>query len=142
MIGKINFLIILLKICYVDADLKSSKIVKDLIFNAYDKTIRPTELVYISIDLEFRQIINFDEKSQILVTSSYLNLIWKEPRLSWNVTEYSLAQIMVQANQLWLPDLYVINSADIDGFIKASDSVLAQVNNDGLVFISHGLNSK
>ena len=142
MIGKINFLIILLKICYVNADLTSSKIVKDLIFNAYDKTIRPIELVYITIGLEFKQIINFDEKSQILVTSSYLNLIWKEPRLSWNATEYSLAQIMVQANKLWLPDLYVINSADIDGFIKASDSVLAQVNDDGLVFISHGLNSK
>ena len=142
MIGKINFLIILLKICYVNADLTSSKIVKDLIFNAYDKTIRPIERVYITIGLEFKQIINFDEKSQILVTSSYLNLIWKEPRLSWNATEYSLAQIMVQANKLWLPDLYVINSADIDGFIKASDSVLAQVNDDGLVFISHGLNSK
>ena len=49
---------------------------------------------------------------------------------------------MVKANLLWLPDLYVINTADSNGFITVSDSNLAYLSYDGTISINYGLNGK
>jgi len=51
------------------------KDIKNIVLNPsnYDKTIRPSQIVTINIDLIFKQIVNFDEKFQILTTSSYFS---------------------------------------------------------------------
>ena len=102
--------------------------------------IRPSQIVTINIDIIFKQFVNFDEKSQILTTSSYLYTDWIDYRLAWNLTEYPLLYITLIANQLWLPDLYIINSADTDGFIKITASNLALIKYDGTVILTNGLN--
>ncbi len=118
------------------------KDIKNIVLNPsnYDKTIRPSQIVTINIDLIFKQIVNFDEKFQILTTSSYLYTDWIDNRLAWNFTQYPIDYISVIANQLWLPDLYIINSADADGFIKITASNLAIIKHDGTVILINGLN--
>lgn len=53
---------------------------------------------------------------------------------------YKAEYIYVKATQIWVPDLYVINSADANGFITPTDSVLALVHYDGNVILNHALN--
>ena len=130
-------------IIFLNAEPLYEKDIKNIILNPsnYDKMIRPSQIVTINIDIIFKQFVNFNEKSQILTTSSYLYTDWIDYRLAWNLTEYPLLYIILIANQLWLPDLYIINSADTDGFIKITASNLALIKYDGTVIITNGLNS-
>ena len=50
--------------------------------------------------------------------------------------------ITLTAKQIWLPDLYIINSADSNGFLPISDSNLAVILPNGFVYLTYSLTSK
>lgn len=116
-------------------------LIKSILNTDYDRTTRPANTVEIYLQFMFRQIVSLDDKNQIITTSSTLIVSWFDTRLSWNnFSLYPLFSISVKANQLWLPDLYVINSADSNGFLTVSDSNMASITNNGQIIVTFGLN--
>ena len=135
--------ILLLILNKIKTDSTTTQAIKNLILKSnYDPSILPQDFIQIDVDMFFKQIVKLDQNNQILVSSSTLIAQWTDQRLAWNTTEYPKGAIILKATQIWLPDLYVINSADLNGFIPVSSSNLAMIYYSGLVNIIYGLNSK
>ena len=133
------FLLILNK---VNTDSATAKAIKNLILNLnYDATDPPQDFMQINLDLFFKQIVKLDQTNQIIVSSSTLAAEWYDQRLAWDITDYPMGVLTLKATQIWLPDFYVINSADLNGFVPVSGSNLAIVFNSGLVVMYYPLNS-
>ena len=114
----------------------------DILFK-YDKKIRPNETVYMKLGISLLKITNLDEVKEIMRSSAYLFTTWKDSRLGWTPCQYNnITNIFVPVNQLWIPDLYIINSADSTGFIKLSDSSLALMYYDGSIIVNNDLPGK
>jgi len=124
-----------------DESLQNEKKVKDMIVNSnYDKSIRPSFTVSILMDIALKQIVAIDERNQFMTTASYLFVKWYDPRLKWNSTlSNGVASISVLAKNIWLPDLFITNTADNNGFIQVTDSNLAFIENDGYVRLTLSL---
>ena len=98
-------------------------------YNAYQK---PSFSLPMSLNIQFNQLISIDEKNQIMTSSFYLGVYWIDERLTWKRSEYDIDEILVPVNKLWLPDLYIINTADINGFINYSN-YLALIESNGTI---------
>ena len=128
--------------CLMFQNVIIEKSIQTNILTGYDKTSRPSDNVTLYLRMQLKQIINVNEINQIITTSSYFYVLWYDPRLVWNPTDYnSTIFIRVQANLLWLPDLYVLNTADSNGFILStiSNSIYAYVLANGDVYLGIGL---
>jgi hypothetical protein len=143
---KILIIIIISLYSFVVGDLseeilKNEKRIKDTIINTnYDKTIRPTVPVSILMDIALKQIVAIDEKNQFMTTASYLFVKWYDPRLKWNSTlSHNIDSISVLAKSIWLPDLFITNTADSNGFITVTDSNLAFIEKNGYVKLTLSL---
>ena len=121
--------------------LKNEKQIKDTIINTnYDKTIRPSVSVSILMDIALKQIVAIDEKNQFMTTASYLFIKWYDPRLKWNSSlSHNIDSVSVLAKSIWLPDLFITNTADSNGFITVTDSNLAFIENNGYVKLTLSL---
>lgn len=134
--------ILLLILNKVNTDSATAKAIKNLILNSnYDAAYPPQDFMQIYLDMFFKQIVKLDQTNQIIVSSSTLVAQWYDQRLAWNITEYPMGVLTLKATQIWLPDLYVINSADLNGFVPVSSSNLATVYYSGLVLMYYSLNS-
>ena len=106
----------------------------------YSSKVRPADTVGISISLSLKQIVSIDEKNQIMTSSSILQLWWEDSRLTWDPSNYSnVSEILVPISTLWVPDFFVINTADTNGFIPIQSQSLALVDNDGWVYMVFSL---
>jgi len=101
----------------------------------YQKLERPvaneSEAVQLKFGLTLQQIMDVDEKDQILTSNVWLNLEWTDNNLRWNESEYgNVKDIRVPPSQIWAPDILMYNSAS-----ESFDSTYATnvvVTNDGL----------
>ena len=83
-----------------------------------------------------KQLVNLDEKNQIMTSSSTLSLSWSDWRLVWQESDFGhVSEILIPMSLLWKLDLYVINSANANGFISIPGQSLAIVQNDGSIFV-------
>ena len=125
----------------LDDTLQIEKRIKDTIINKnYDKSIRPSVSVSILMDIALKQIIAIDERNQFMTTASYLFIKWYDPRLKWNSTlSHNIDSISVLAKSIWLPDLFITNTADSNGFITVTDSNLAFIEKNGYVKLTLSL---
>lgn len=115
--------------------LSEQRLVDD-IFTNYSKFIRPWPTVTVFVTIDTKKIVSIDEKNQIMTASFYIGQAWEDPRLAWNPILYdNITFINVPASNFWLPDLYVLNTADTDGYLPFSDSTFITLNKDGLVII-------
>jgi hypothetical protein len=127
-----------------DETLVTEKKIKDKILNSnYDKTMRPSKSVGILMNIALKQIIGLDERNQFMTTASYLFVKWYDPRLKWNLTLNNntdqVKSISLMAKKIWLPDLFITNTADKNGFIRITDSNLAYIENNGYVKLTLSL---
>lgn len=107
--------------------------IQQAVFSGYSSSMRPVDNVNVSIQLQLAQIISLKEPTETLVTSSYLFVVWKDPRLAWDPTQYGqITAINIPASLLWLPDLYVVNTASSNGFISYSGIRAFLFSNGGL----------
>ena len=122
---------------------RSETRLKKKIFEGYDKNVKPSKTVNISFDTSLKQIVSLDEKNQIITTSIYFYATWYDERLVWDQSEYNETDsIKISATQIWLPDLFVINTADTNGFITISNSNLAVILKEGTIYLTLGLIGK
>ena len=141
--NKISLLIIVFNLYVIKSDMKFETILKNNLFNqSYEKSTRPSETVELEICLQFDQIIDLDEMNQQVLSSASITMKWIDSRLTWDPNNYNNKNyILVKAKNLWLPDIYVINSVEKDGFIPVSDFHQAQVKYNGSITIDLALNS-
>ena len=116
-----------------------SKIYND---SRYNKNIRPDESVDFTASFSLKQIVSIDEKNQIMTSNSYLGLSWLDQRLKWNPEDYNdVKYILIPTSQLWIVDLFVINTAETNGFITIPTQSLASVSSNGYVYVVFSLTS-
>lgn len=80
----------------------------DKLFKNYDPLERPvfddTKTMNVSIGLAIQQIVDVDEKKQIIVFSGWLDMSWTDYSLQWNPEEYgNISTIRVPPNKIWIP---------------------------------------
>ncbi|CAF0827930.1 unnamed protein product [Adineta ricciae] len=95
--------------------------------NSYDPMERPvfndTATLTVTMNLALQQIIDFEEKSEIIVISGWLVLTWHDYSLQWKPEDYGgIQSIRVHSSNVWTPDIYLYNSADdnFEGTMKTN----------------------
>uniref|UniRef100_T1K349 Uncharacterized protein n=1 Tax=Tetranychus urticae TaxID=32264 RepID=T1K349_TETUR len=92
------------------------KLLNDLMehYNPMERPVlNESEPVFVSFGLTLQQIIDVDEKNQLIVTNIMINMEWIDANLRWNVSEYGgVSDIRLAAAKVWKPDILLYNSAD------------------------------
>ncbi|XP_070543629.1 neuronal acetylcholine receptor subunit alpha-7-like isoform X2 [Ptychodera flava] len=102
----------------------------------YSKTIRPVasgvEPVIVRYGIALQQIIDMDERNQILTTNVWLRQHWNDVHFLWNPSDYDgVKTIRIPITDLWRPDIILYNNAD-DAF-KGIMKTNAEIQHDGSV---------
>nr|CAH8873406.1 unnamed protein product [Trichobilharzia regenti] len=72
-----------------------------------------SEKVIVEMSLSLIQILDLDEKNQVLTTSVWLNYRWTDHILKWNPENYSnINEVRVPYRHIWTPDIVLYNYAD------------------------------
>nr|XP_043883464.1 neuronal acetylcholine receptor subunit beta-2-like isoform X1 [Solea senegalensis] len=103
----------------------------------YNKLIRPavnkSQQVTISVQLTLSQLINVNEREQIMTTNVWLFQEWNDYRLRWDPDKYEgIKKLRIPSKHLWLPDIVLYNNAD--GVYEVSVYCNAVVSNTGDIF--------
>ncbi|XP_071369027.1 neuronal acetylcholine receptor subunit alpha-7-like [Centroberyx affinis] len=66
----------------------------------------------VRISFTLMQVMDVDEKNQILTTNAWLQLQWYDHYLQWNQSEYpGVKNLRFTPDQVWTPDILLYNSA-------------------------------
>uniref|UniRef100_A0A0N4ZET5 Neur_chan_LBD domain-containing protein n=1 Tax=Parastrongyloides trichosuri TaxID=131310 RepID=A0A0N4ZET5_PARTI len=91
---------------------------RDLLAN-YSSLVRPvksnSEKLKVSMKVFLQQIVNLDEKNQVIEINAWLKYKWEDYRLKWDPKRYDdITSIRLPAtdNLIWTPDILLYNSAD------------------------------
>ncbi|XP_053128513.1 neuronal acetylcholine receptor subunit beta-4 isoform X2 [Hemicordylus capensis] len=103
----------------------------------YNNLIRPafnsSQLVVIELQVVLAQLINVNEREQIMTTNVWLNQEWTDYRLAWEPSEYEgINKLRIPARKVWLPDIVLYNNAD--GTYEVSVYTNVVVKNNGSIF--------
>nr|XP_006001908.1 PREDICTED: neuronal acetylcholine receptor subunit alpha-5 [Latimeria chalumnae] len=89
---------------------------KDL-FKDYQKWIRPVDhlndTVRVKFGLAISQLVDVDEKNQLMTTNVWLRQEWVDVKLRWNPDDYAgITSIRVPSDSIWIPDIVLYDNAD------------------------------
>ncbi|CEF66727.1 Nicotinic acetylcholine receptor family and Neurotransmitter-gated ion-channel transmembrane domain and Neurotransmitter-gated ion-channel family and Neurotransmitter-gated ion-channel ligand-binding domain and Nicotinic acetylcholine-gated receptor, transmembrane domain-containing protein [Strongyloides ratti] len=92
------------------------RLYRDLL-NDYEPDVRPSIRHDMPINVIFSfsltQIIDVDEKNQIITTNGWINQKWNDYKLVWNPRKYdNITKIHIAFDKLWKPDIVLYNNAD------------------------------
>ncbi|XP_073983117.1 nicotinic acetylcholine receptor beta1 [Rhodnius prolixus] len=104
------------------------RLVRDL-FRGYNKLIRPvqnmTEKVDVRFGLAFVQLINVNEKNQIMKSNVWLRLVWNDYQLRWDEADYGgIGVLRLPPDKVWKPDIVLFNNADGNYEVRYKSNVL------------------
>lgn len=100
----------------------------------YNKNIRPDNEVTVDLTASIQQIISIDDKQQIMTSSSFITQSWTDLRLIWTpASANNISVVMLPVKSLWIPDTFILNSADTSGYLTVSDYSYASVKYTGEV---------
>ncbi|XP_037037723.1 acetylcholine receptor subunit alpha-type acr-16-like [Bradysia coprophila] len=108
------------------------------IFKDYDKRARPVKNhhtpIVVYFDIELHQIIQVDEKHQVMTTNILRYLHWKDEFLQWKPEIYgNITEISTLRGQVWTPDIQLYNSASFDKELDSGSSTRDHITSTGLV---------
>ncbi|XP_044210651.1 neuronal acetylcholine receptor subunit alpha-7-like [Thunnus albacares] len=92
------------------------RLYKDLMSD-YDPLERPvsdeSQTVTVELGLSLMQIMDLDEKNQVLTTKLWLRMFWDDYHLQWNTSDYpGVSDVSFPDHLIWKPDIVLSNSAD------------------------------
>ncbi|XP_044133883.1 neuronal acetylcholine receptor subunit alpha-10 [Bufo gargarizans] len=92
------------------------KLMNDLFAN-YSNALRPVEdmdkAMNVTLQVTLSQIIDMDERNQILMAYLWIRQVWFDAYLRWNKEDYDgLDTIRIPSSYVWRPDIVLYNSAD------------------------------
>ncbi|CAL8316203.1 unnamed protein product [Merluccius merluccius] len=87
------------------------------LFIGYNKWSRPvpnvSDVVIVKFGLSIAQLIDVDEKNQMMTTNVWLKQEWNDYKLSWKPSDYdNVTSIRVPSELIWVPDIVLYNNAD------------------------------
>ncbi|XP_046403896.1 neuronal acetylcholine receptor subunit alpha-7 isoform X6 [Ischnura elegans] len=113
------------------------------LLSTYNTLERPvsneSEPLEVKFGLTLQQIIDVDEKNQILTTNAWLNLEWNDYNLRWNDSEYGgVRDLRITPNKIWRPDVLMYNSAD-EGFDGTYHTNVVVRHNGSCLYVPPGI---
>ncbi|XP_002734701.1 neuronal acetylcholine receptor subunit alpha-10-like [Saccoglossus kowalevskii] len=104
------------------------------LFDDYNKLLRPVRDASVATNVTFGisviQIIDVDERNQIITMSSWMRQKWVDEYLRWNPDDYGgIDVIRLPATLLWRPDITLYDNVD-EKFERIKDAN-AIINSDG-----------
>ena len=133
------YLIIILQSDYLNMAVQTNIDEYNIFMNItenYNRNIRPTSQVDFAAFFTLKQIVSIDEKNQIMMSNSYVALIWTDKRLLWDPAYFNgVNSTVMSTSLLWTMDMFVINTADTSGYLPMPSQSLAYVQYDGLVYV-------
>uniref|UniRef100_A0A0K0F618 Neuronal acetylcholine receptor subunit eat-2 (inferred by orthology to a C. elegans protein) n=1 Tax=Strongyloides venezuelensis TaxID=75913 RepID=A0A0K0F618_STRVS len=114
------FWFFIIKLLTIIINVKSSpheyRLLQDL-KQDYDTSERPilndTEAVEVNLRVLLQQIVDVDEKNQILNLVVWTQFTWSDYKLIWDPDEYGgIKTIQLPPDSVWRPDILLFNSAD------------------------------
>ena len=122
-----------------------TKLLNDLL-TEYDRRVKPepaagNETLTVEFDSAIMQIIDVDERNQILNTILWNNVVWTDERLAWSPHNYDgISDIHLEVDSIWLPDIELYNTVDIALSNKGTYTTLVQSYHTGDVRWSYLVN--
>ncbi|XP_016852101.2 neuronal acetylcholine receptor subunit beta-3 [Anolis carolinensis] len=106
------------------------------LFRGYQKWIRPVrhsnDTIKVYFGLKISQLVDVDEKNQLMTTNVWLKQEWIDNKLCWNPEDYGgITAIRVPSESLWLPDIVLFENAD--GRFEGSLMTKAIIKYNGIV---------
>ncbi|XP_061111435.1 cholinergic receptor, nicotinic, alpha 11 [Conger conger] len=91
-------------------------LLKDLLKD-YNRMERPvandSHPLTVNLSMILVQIMDVDEKNQVLTTNVWLQMHWYDHYLQWNQSAYpGVKNLRFTTDQIWTPDILLYNSAD------------------------------
>ncbi|XP_055904963.1 neuronal acetylcholine receptor subunit alpha-7-like isoform X2 [Eupeodes corollae] len=118
------------------------KLLHDLL-DPYNTLERPvlneSDPLQLSFGLTLMQIIDVDEKNQLLVTNVWLKLEWNDMNLRWNTSDYGgVKDLRIPPHRIWKPDVLMYNSAD-EGFDGTYQTNVVVRSNGSCLYVPPGI---
>merc|ERR1719412_1688871 len=84
-----------------------------------------TQKVEVAFGLAFIQLINVNEKNQIMKSNVWLRLVWKDYQLQWDEADYGgISVLRLPPDKVWKPDIVLFNNADGNYEVRYKSNVL------------------
>jgi nicotinic acetylcholine receptor, invertebrate len=104
----------------------------------YNRLIRPvgnnSDRLIVHLGLKLTQIIDVDERNQIMTANVWLRQEWYDYNLKWNPSDYGGIDVLhVPSSSIWIPDVVLYNNAD--GRFEVTLMTKAAVHADGRVIL-------
>ncbi|XP_072320784.1 neuronal acetylcholine receptor subunit alpha-7-like [Eucyclogobius newberryi] len=72
-----------------------------------------SQTLIVEFGLSLMQIMDVDEKNQVLTTNIWLHMTWNDYSLQWDPDQFSgIRNVRFPNQQIWKPDILLYNSAD------------------------------
>ncbi|CAF0776735.1 unnamed protein product [Adineta steineri] len=100
------------------ANPEAKRLYEELItVRSYNRLIRPvknnSEKLTVYLGLRLTQLLDVDEKNQIMTSNVWLKQEWYDDKLRWDPSNYGGVDVLyIPSQQIWLPDIVLYNNAD------------------------------
>ncbi|XP_006896943.1 PREDICTED: neuronal acetylcholine receptor subunit alpha-4 [Elephantulus edwardii] len=89
------------------------------LFSGYNKWSRPvaniSDVVLVRFGLSIAQLIDVDEKNQMMTTNVWVKQEWHDYKLRWDPADFeNVTSIRIPSELIWRPDIVLYNNADGD----------------------------
>lgn len=135
----IRILVTIATIQSLSASPEEAKIIDKILTN-YNKLTRPVARhdakVTVEIGMTLLQIIQVDEKQQIITINAWLHNHWSDAALIWDPLQHdNITMVRIPANLIWHPDVMLHRTANEQMFQAAQHrgEQNANIMSDGLV---------
>ncbi|XP_004083362.1 neuronal acetylcholine receptor subunit alpha-2 [Oryzias latipes] len=103
--------------CYDKSHAHAEEELFQTLFTGYNKWSRPvpniSDVVIVKFGLSIAQLIDVDEKNQMMTTNVWLKQEWNDYKLRWKPSDYdNVTSIRVPSELIWVPDIVLYNNAD------------------------------
>uniref|UniRef100_A0A1I8H0I3 Neuronal acetylcholine receptor subunit alpha-7 n=1 Tax=Macrostomum lignano TaxID=282301 RepID=A0A1I8H0I3_9PLAT len=84
------------------------------VHNPVERPVRnDSGVLYVWFKVSLQQIIDVDEKNQILFANIWLDLTWNDYHFVWDPKDFGdITKINIDPRKVWRPDILLYNSAD------------------------------
>ncbi|XP_054459514.1 neuronal acetylcholine receptor subunit alpha-10a [Anoplopoma fimbria] len=125
----------ILPTCWCAHGKYAQKLLNDL-FTDYTSALRPVEdtnnILNVTLQVTLSQIIDMDERNQILTAYLWIRQVWVDAHVKWNKDDYDgLDTIRIPSSYVWRPDIVLYNNAD-DHFTGSMDTNVV-IRHDGQI---------
>ncbi|XP_071952767.1 neuronal acetylcholine receptor subunit alpha-10-like [Antedon mediterranea] len=107
------------------------QLLQDMMTN-YSSIIRPvdhpTDTVTVILGTALQQIIDMDERNQVISLNVWIRMQWTDVNFYWNESEYGGSDVLIlPPDTVWRPDilLYTNVDSDFNGMMETSVSVFS-----------------